>query len=122
MIEMVEGIFFSIFSVIYNPLHSHFATYCLIVFLSCVFLFYNAKIIKYLHKRSQAVGTFIKFWLLFLELFVLTFLVWFVFIYFHTFRQLEPETIKPMKISQSSFFASLCLHLLPKGSSYTYTI
>jgi hypothetical protein len=113
--SLVETVFFTIFSIIYNPLHSHFATYCLILVLGLLFLYINGKAIKKLHRRYGGLATFTKWWLVFFEVFVLTFLAWFVFIYFHTFRLLESEYIKPMKISHSIFFSSLCLHILPIG-------
>lgn len=81
---LLESIFLAIFYLIYPYIHNHLVSYSLIVLLTSALAYGNWKWI-----RRSGNSKVLRFLLVFFEVFILAFLSWFVFIYFHTFQTMH---------------------------------
>ena len=85
MSSTLETIYLQIFRALYPHIHTHFVSYCLILALSVFSFWLNWRFIVHFHRHGDTIATFVKYLLIFFEFFLLGFILWFVFIHFHTF-------------------------------------
>lgn len=81
----LETIYLQIFRSLYPFIHSHFVSYCLLVVFSSITIWLIWRFIVHFNRYNQSIATFTKYILIFIELFLVGFLLWFIFIHFHTF-------------------------------------
>ena len=88
--RIIEMIFLSYFGSIYSTLRTQFMTYASIAVLNAGVIWIFWHFIMRLHKkRKKWLAFFAKVLLVCCEVFLIAFLIWFIFIYFHTFTMMD---------------------------------
>ena len=85
MPKLLETIFIQLFNAVYPLLHTHLASYTLLLALGLGLCWLIWKAIRRLNRSRYLGAAFLKYLLGAGLVFLIAFLLWFVLFYFHTF-------------------------------------
>ena len=89
LLNILNGIFLNISTIIYTVVHSHFVSYSIIAVLSILLAKYLYKFIQQSKSTKKKTGFSLKLIIIYFSFgLVSLFSAWFVCIHFHTFRLL----------------------------------
>ncbi|RAP33845.1 hypothetical protein DID75_00985 [Candidatus Marinamargulisbacteria bacterium SCGC AG-410-N11] len=95
--EILHQLYIDIFLKLYPLIHNHFVSYLLFLVILAFLIFQIYKIITK-NKKSK----FKRYFLLMFQGFLISYMAWYVLVFFHTYKNFDTMEHQPIKTAQNT--------------------